>query len=144
MIFELSSDEGDSSKITTEDVGGMPGRIARCEIAPRDKPHTEFESGAQIINHLLRHPEIQANMDRPVSAKNETQSFYLRIHRPGYQRWKAADLEGGRYPGPAADNAPAQDRADEPGASGSAMRSAATTPVRLATPSVGAGGKSGG
>lgn len=38
-----------------------------CAITPRDKPHTEFESGAQIINHLLRHPEIQAIMHRPVS-----------------------------------------------------------------------------
>ena len=68
MIFELSSDEGDSSKITTEDLGGMPWRIARCEIPLKDKPHTQFESGARIINHLLRHPEIQATMPRPASA----------------------------------------------------------------------------
>jgi hypothetical protein len=32
--------------------------------------------------------------------QNETQCFYLRIHRLGYYRWKADDLEGDRYQGP--------------------------------------------
>ena len=27
----------------------------RCAITPRDNPHTEFASGAPIINHPLRH-----------------------------------------------------------------------------------------
>jgi len=34
---------------------------------PRDKPHTEFESGAQIIHHLLRHRKIQASRHRAAS-----------------------------------------------------------------------------
>jgi hypothetical protein len=55
----------------------------RAQIMPRDKPHTEFESGAQIINHLLRHPEIQAIMHGRHQRQNETQCFYLRIYRPG-------------------------------------------------------------
>ena len=41
----------------------------RAQIMPRDKPHTEFESGAQIIHHLLRHRKIQASMHRATAER---------------------------------------------------------------------------
>jgi hypothetical protein len=93
--------KSDISKITTEDLGGMPWRIARCEITPRDKPHTEFESGAQTINHLLRHPEIHAIMHRPASTA-ERDAVVLPAHpQTGLLPLKKpADLEGDRYQGP--------------------------------------------
>jgi hypothetical protein len=48
-------------------------------ITPRDKSHTEFESGAPIINHLRRHPEIQAIMHRP-AATAERDAVVLPAH----------------------------------------------------------------
>jgi len=50
-----------------------------CAITPRDNPHTEFESGAPIINHLLRDPEIQAIMHRP-AAMAERDAVVLPAH----------------------------------------------------------------
>ncbi len=36
-----------------------------CVLSPKSKPYIEFESGEQINNYLLRHPEMQAIMQRP-------------------------------------------------------------------------------
>ncbi|MFB9376601.1 biotin carboxylase [Kineococcus gynurae] len=33
-------------------------------FTPRDKPYVEFESGEEINNYLLRHPEVRAHMSR--------------------------------------------------------------------------------
>jgi len=83
---------------------------------PRDKPHTEFESGAQIIHHLLRHRKISGEyasggIDGRTRRSGSTCASADRVTTAG----KPADVEGDRFQGPAADNAQWQHGAHEPG-----------------------------
>jgi hypothetical protein len=59
-------------------LGNFHYRASVCNYA-RDNPHTEFESGARIINPLLRHPEIQAIMHRR-AATAERDAVVLPAH----------------------------------------------------------------
>jgi hypothetical protein len=72
---------------------------------------------------------------------NETQWFYLRIHRPGYYRWKARRPRGWSLAGAGLHIMRSGKTVLTNRAVQFAMRSAATTPVRLATLSVAAGVK---